>query len=99
MRIDNVSCSARREQPADIRRVHPLERDDIGRRLADQPREPDLPIRPADSLGQGCGGNRDAGASLTSAGEEHHHAPIVSVKREQPSGIEGDTRHQAVGLG
>ena len=51
MGIDDVRCPARCQQPADIRRIHPVEVRDISRWLTNQAGQPDLPLRPPDSLG------------------------------------------------
>jgi len=77
--IGDVGCSARREQPADICRVHPAEVDDVGCRLANQARQPDLPIWPPDRLGQRSRWNGDAGTCFTRAGKEDHYAAVISV--------------------
>ena len=85
MGIDDVRCSARREQPADIGRVHSAEVDNVGRRLSDQARQPGLPVRRPDRLGQ-CGRrNGDAGACLTCAGKEDHHTAVIPVQGDQAS--------------
>jgi len=60
MGIDDVRCSACREQPADIGRVHSAEVDNVGCRLPDQARQPGLPVRPPDRLGQRGRRNGDA---------------------------------------
>jgi hypothetical protein len=79
MGIGDIGCSARREQPANICRVHPAEVDDVGCRLANQARQPDLPIRPPDCLGQRSRRNGDSGTCFTCAGKEDHYAAVVSV--------------------
>jgi hypothetical protein len=79
MGIGDVGCSARREQPANICRVHPAEVDDVGCRLANQARQPDLPIRPPDCLGQCSRRNGDSGTCFTCTGKENDYAAIVSV--------------------
>ena len=79
MGIGDVGCSACREQPANICRVHPAEVDDVGCRLANQARHPDLPIRPPDCLGQRSRRNGDPGTYFTCAGKENDYAAIVSV--------------------
>jgi hypothetical protein len=72
-------CSACDEQPADIGGVHSAEVDHVGCRLPDQARQPGLPLRPPDRLGQ-CGRrNGDAGAGLTCAGQEDHYAAVIPV--------------------
>jgi len=79
MGIDDVRCSACGEQPADIGRIHPAEVDNVGCRLPDQARQPGLPVRPPDRLGQ-CGRrNGDAGACLTCAGKEDHYTAVIPV--------------------
>ena len=79
MGIDDVRCSACREQPPDIGRVHSAEVDNVGCRLPDQARQPGLLVRPPDRLGQ-CGRrNGDAGACLTCAGKEDHHTAVIPV--------------------
>lgn len=54
MGINDVRRSARCEEPADVGRIHPVQVDHVGRGLADQPYEPDLPVRPPHSLRQRC---------------------------------------------
>src|SRR5580658_1279913 len=49
--IDYVRRPARGEQSADTRGIDPIERNDVGRRLADQPRQAYLTLRPPDCLG------------------------------------------------
>lgn len=79
MGIDDVRCSARREQPANVGRVHPAEVDNVGCRLPDQARQSGLALRPPDRLGQRGRRNGDAGACLTGAGQENHYTAVISV--------------------
>ncbi len=66
--VGDVRRSARREEPADVRRIYAAEGYHVGRWLACQPCEPDLAVGPADSLRQRGRWNRDAGTCLTGAG-------------------------------
>jgi hypothetical protein len=59
--IDDVECLARCQQSADVRRIHPVEVRNVSRRLTNQAGQPDLPLRPPDSLGRRGRRNRDAG--------------------------------------
>jgi hypothetical protein len=52
--VGDVGGSAGGEQPADAGCVDPVQVGDVGGQLADEPRQPGLPVRPANGLGQ-CG--------------------------------------------
>jgi len=95
--IGDVRSSAGGQQPADVGRIHPTQIDDVGRRLADEPQEPDLSIWPADRLSQDGRRHRNAGPCLPGAGQEHHHAAVVPVQRYQAARVQRHTRHQAAG--
>jgi coenzyme F420-0:L-glutamate ligase/coenzyme F420-1:gamma-L-glutamate ligase len=95
--IGDVRGSTGGQQPADAGRVHPAQIDDIGRRLADEPREPDLPVRPADGLRQDGAQHCNAGSCFCDAGQKHHHAAVVPVQGYQATRVHGHARHQAAG--
>src|SRR5204863_5265408 len=52
--IGDIGGPAGGQQPADVCRIHPVQAYDVGRGLADQPREPGLPVWSANGLRQ-CG--------------------------------------------
>ena len=60
--VGSVGGSAGCQQPADVRGVHSAEVDHIGGGLADQPRQPGLPVGPADGLGERGRRNGEAGS-------------------------------------
>jgi hypothetical protein len=87
MSIDDVGCPARRQQPADVRRIHPVEVHNVSRRLTNQAGQPDLPLRPPDRLGQRGRRNRDAGTRFPRAGQQDHYAAGTGRARMRaPSG-------------
>ncbi len=98
MGIDDVGCLARCQQPADVRRIHPVEVRNVSRRLTNQAGQPDLPLRPPDSVGQRGRRNRDAGTGFPRAGKQDHYAAVIPVQRDQAARIEGHTGHQATDL-
>ena len=78
--VGDVRGSACYQEPADIRRVHPVEGDNVGRWLAGQSRQPYLLFGPADRLGESGRWDGDAGGCLAGAGKEHHHTAVIAVQ-------------------
>ena len=98
MSIGDIGCPARRQQPADIRGVHPVEIGNVGCRLANQASESDLAPGPPDRLGQCSRWDRDPGTRLPCTGKQDHDAAVIPVQCDQAARIKGHTRHQAADL-
>ena len=88
MRVTDVGGAARGEQPSDVGCVNPVERDDVGPRLSDQSRKPDLTFGSADGLSKCRRWNGDRGARFISACKEHNDATISAIQSDQSTRIE-----------
>lgn len=89
MGIDHIGCAGGRQQPPDVRGVHPVEGNDVRVRLADQAGEPDLALGPADRLGQRSRWHGEPSPDLGGSGEEHDNRAIAPVDGDQAAGVEG----------
>lgn len=88
MGIHNVGRPAGSKQPPDVGGVNPVQRNDVGGRLAKEPGQTHLTFRLADSLRESGRGNGDAGSGLPGAGQQHDHSAVVPVERDQRAGSE-----------
>ncbi len=79
MGVDDVCGSAGGKETPDVDRVDPIESDDVGRGLADQPRDAGLAIRVTNNLRQGGGRDRHTAVRLERTGEQHDHSPGVAI--------------------
>jgi hypothetical protein len=79
MRITDVGGTARGEQPSDVGCVNPVERDDVGPRLPDQSRKPDLTFGSEDGLSKCRRWDGDRGARFISACKKYKHATISAI--------------------
>ena len=86
--VGDIRGAARCKQPADIGRVDPVERDDVGLRLSNEPCKPDLALGPADRLCECRCRDRDRRARLVSAGEQHDDTTIPTIKSDESARIE-----------
>ncbi len=93
--VDHVRRSRRREQPPDSDGIVPIKSDDLGTRIANEPREPGLSSGIADRLGERGGWNGDSRGGLRSPRQQHDDASVVTVERDHRSGIQGDPRTHA----
>jgi hypothetical protein len=98
MGVHDVDRAARREKPADARRVNPAKGDDISGRLPHQAGEPHLAGRRPDNLSERRRRDRDAGSGLAGSGQQDEDAAVVAVECEKGAGVYGDARHQAAVL-
>ena len=82
-----------REKTARGRRPGPIQVHEVRTRLAHEPSESDLARRIANRLRKGRCRDCDRHTSLSAAGDERDDTPVVAVKRDERSGVEGDTVH------
>lgn len=95
MSVDDVGCPRGRQEPPDVRRVHPVEGDDIGVRLADQAGKADLALGPPDRLSQCSRGQGETSPHLGGSRQEHDDRAIIPVDSDQAPGVESDPRSHA----
>jgi hypothetical protein len=96
--VRDVGRTARSQKSSDVRGIDPVKRYDVGGRLAEEPPEARLALRPPDGLGKSTRRDRDASRGLASPCEEHQDSAVVAVNGNQRPGVQRDTRHYAAGL-
>ena len=98
MSIDDIRRSRLRQQKPDSSRVRPMEWNQIGIGLPDQPGKACLPGRVTNRLGQRRSRHDNAYPKLSRARQQNDHLAIVPIQRDQPARVEGDATHAALFL-
>jgi hypothetical protein len=96
--IYNIGCIARSKQPPHVGGINPVQRYDIGCRLAKEPGQTRLSFGMADSLSKSTRRNCDPGPGFSGAGQQHQDSAVVPVKRNQRPGVHRDAGHYAAGV-
>jgi hypothetical protein len=85
VRVDDVGGAGRGEQPADVRGIHPVERDNIGGRRPGQPNQPDLPFGPASTLSAHARSSSDSGPPVAVSASASAAPQLATSSRATPT--------------
>ena len=98
MRIYNIGCPARSEQPSDVRGINPTQSHDVGRRLPKEAGQTSLLFRSSEGLSESTRRDGDPGAGFEGTGQQYQDPTVIPVDGYECPGVHGDARHHAAGF-